>query len=83
MRFFRDMMHKDMEGERTAVQRGPASLLALLPQEFTREQVREVRMAQGMQPNPKNMLAQWVHRGFVRHDEERGVYLKLKIENPI
>ena len=78
MRFFRDMMHKDMEGERTAVQRGPASLLALLPQEFTREQVREVRMAQGMQPNPKNMLAQWVHRGFVRHDEERGVYVKMK-----
>ena len=78
MRFFRDMMHKDMEGERTAVQRGPASLLALLPHEFTREQVREVRMAQGMQPNPKNMLAQWVHRGFVRHDEERGVYVKMK-----
>jgi hypothetical protein len=35
-------------------------------------------MAQGMQPNPKNMLAQWVHRGFVRHDEERGVYVKMK-----
>jgi len=78
LRFFRDMMHKDMEGERTAVQRGPASLLALLPQEFTREQVREVRRAQGMQPNPKNMLAQWVYRGFVRHDEERGVYVRLK-----
>ena len=31
MRFFRDMMHKDMEAERTAVQRGPASLLAMLP----------------------------------------------------
>ena len=81
MRFFRDMMHKDMEGERTAVQRGPASLLALLPHEFTREQVREVRRAQGMQPNPKNMLAQWVYRGFVQHDEERGVYVKLKVEN--
>lgn len=46
-----------------------------------REQVREVRRAQGMQPNPKNMLAQWVYRGFVRHDEERGVYVKLKVEN--
>ena len=80
LRFFRDMMHKDMEGERTAIQRGPASLLALLPREFTREQVREVRMAQGMQPNPKNMLAQWVHRGFVRHDEQRGVYVKLRDE---
>ena len=78
MRFFADMMHKDMEGERTAVQRGPASLLALLPREFTRQQVQDMRVAQGLNPNPKNMLAQWVHRGFVRHDDERGLYVKMK-----
>ena len=77
LRFFSDMMHKAMEGERTAVQRGPASLLAQLPEEFTREQVKELRMAQGMKPNPSGMLRQWTFRGFVREDASRGVYVKL------
>ena len=78
MRFFADMIHKDMADERAAVQRGPVSLLALLPREFTRQQVQDVRVAQGLKPNPKNMLAQWVYRGFVHHDTERGVYLKVE-----
>ena len=80
MRFFADMIHKDMADERAAVQRGPVSLLALLPHEFTRQQVQDVRVAQGLKPNPKNMLAQWVYRGFVHHDTERGVYVKMKSE---
>ena len=78
MRFFADMIHKDMADERAAVQRGPVSLLALLPREFTRQQVQDVRVAQGLKPNPKNMLAQWVYRGFVHHDTERGVYVKIE-----
>ena len=77
MRFFRDMMHKDMEAERAAVQRGPASLLAMLPEEFTREQVKELRMAQGLEPNPKHMLSAWKKRGFVVFDESRGIYAKV------
>ena len=79
MRFFADMIHKDMADERAAVQRGPVSLLALLPREFTRQQVQDVRVAQGLKPNPKNMLAQWVYRGFVHHDTERGVYVKMRV----
>ena len=59
------------------MQRGPASLLAQLPEEFTREQVKELRMAQGMKPNPSGMLRQWTFRGFVREDASRGVYVKL------
>ena len=78
MRFFSDMMHKDMEEERSAVQRGPVSLLALLPQEFTKQQVQEVRVAQGMSPNPKNMLNSWKQRGYIVLDHERGVYMKCK-----
>ena len=72
------MMHKDMEEERSAVQRGPVSLLALLPQEFTKQQVQEVRVAQGMSPNPKNMLNSWKQRGYIVLDHERGVYMKCK-----
>ena len=78
MRFFRDMLHKDLEGEKTALQRGPVSLLALLPMEFTRQQAEELRVAQGMKPNPKAMLSTWKKRGYVTLDEQRGVYVQTK-----
>ena len=76
MRFFSDMLTKDMEGEREALQRGPVNLLSLLPQEFTKQQVQEVRIAQGMTPNPKEMLRNWVRRGYIIKDSERSVYVK-------
>ena len=43
MRFFFDMLHSDIEGERSALQRGPVSLLSMLPKEFTREEVKALR----------------------------------------
>ena len=43
MRFFRDMLRSDIEGERAALQRGPVGLLPLLPQEFTRDDVRALQ----------------------------------------
>ena len=76
MRFFSDMLTKDMEGEREALQRGPVNLLSLLPQEFTKQQVQEVRVAQGMKPNPHDMLRQWVKRGFIERDGKSDVYKK-------
>lgn len=76
MRFFRDMLHKDLEGEKTALQRGPVSLLALLPDEFTKQQVQELRIAEGMKPNPKDMIDNWVKRGQVTRGDERGVFVK-------
>ena len=78
MRFFRDMLHKDLEGEKTALQRGPVSLLALLPDEFTKQQVQELRIAEGMKPNPTGMIGQWVSRGYVVRDDARGVFVKSK-----
>ena len=76
MRFFRDMLHSDLAGEETAKQRGPVGLLPMLPKEFTREEVRALRIAQGMKPNPSDMLCQWVKRGVVVRDDERGVFVK-------
>ncbi len=75
-RFFRDMLHKDLSGEKTSLQRGPVSLLALLPDEFTKQQVRELRIAEGMTPDPKMMLVNWMRRGQVVKDDARGVYVK-------
>ena len=76
MRFFRDMLHSDIEGERTALQRGPVGLLSMLPKEFTREEVKALRIAQGMKPDPRNVLNMWQRRGLVMKDENRDVFVK-------
>ena len=77
MRFFRDMLHNDLDGKKTALQRGPVGLLSLLPKEFTSEQVRELRMAQGMKPDPKDMLKNWLKRGHIEYLSDRSVYAKV------
>ena len=78
MRFFSDMMHRDIEGERTALQRGPVSLLELLPREFTREQAVHLRLAQGLSADARGILSVWKRRGLVTYDEERKVYINNK-----
>ena len=76
MRFFRDLMRSDLEGERTAIQRGPVGLLSMLPGEFTREDVKALRIAQGMKADPAALINKWVTRKQVLRDVERGVYVK-------
>ena len=78
MRFFRDMLHSDLHGEESAKQRGPVGLLPLLPKEFTRDDVRALRIAQGMKPDPKVVLSQWLAKGAVVRDDDRGLYVKVK-----
>ena len=78
MRFFSDMIRSDLQGEKTSIQRGPVSLLALLPKEFTREDVRALRIAQGMKPDPREILAQWVKRSLIIKDDSRNLYIKVK-----
>ena len=75
MRFFRDMLHSDIEGERTAIQRGPVGLLSMLPREFTREQVRDLRISQGMSADPRHMLGNWLKRGLISRDDESGLFV--------
>lgn len=56
------------------------NLLSLLPDEFTREQARNMRRDMGKGTSSKemkNMLAQWVHCKKIRFDKEREIYLKL------
>ena len=76
MRFFRDMLRNDIEGERTAIQRGPVGLLSMLPNEFTHEDVKALRIAQGMSPDPRDVLSKWVKRGNIAKDPSRGMYVK-------
>ena len=53
--------------------------MTLLPNEFTRDQARNMRRDIGRSTNMKdvrNMLNQWVYRGIVRYDEARNIYVK-------
>ena len=77
MRFFRDMLHNDIEGERSAIQRGPVGLLTMLPKEFTREQVRDLRIKQGMKADPRSVINQWVSRNLVVRNETSNTYIKV------
>jgi len=52
------------------------NLLCLMPTEFTRQMAQDMRIAQGRKPNPRNMLAQWVFRGYIAYDKARDVYVK-------
>ena len=79
MRFFRDMMHSDLEGERSAIQRGPVGLLSMLPKEFTREDVKALRIAQGMKPDPSALLRKWIERGVVSKSDSNGLYVKCGV----
>ena len=78
MRFFGDLLHQDLEAEAAAGTANPRNLLDLLPREFTRQMAQDLRTSQGRKPNPRNMLAQWVHRGYIHYDEARAVYVKVK-----
>ena len=78
MRFFRDMLHRDLDGEKNSLQRGPVGLLSMLPDEFTREQVRDLRIKQEMKADPRAMISHWVTKGHIYHDSVRGCYVKQR-----
>ena len=54
----------------------PVDLLTMLSKEFTREEVKALRVAQGIKPDLKNLICQWLNRGQVVKDNARDVYLK-------
>ena len=51
--------------------------------EFSREQARNMRRDAGRSTSSKdvrNMLSQWMYRGFIRFDKERNMYVKTSTE---
>ena len=78
--YFGDLIEQST-GETPDNSRYTTSLVTLLPQEFTREQARNMRRDIGRSTNLKdvrNMLNQWVYRGIVRYDEKRNIYVKFE-----
>ena len=67
MAFFGEAIENaNRSAEEKTSRRGPRNLLDLLPQEFTIHDADLIRQANGMDTRgTRNMLHQWVHRGYV------------------
>ena len=69
MQFFGDDIAKANSGEDSRIgKRGPQNLLELLPDEFTTEDAKRVRLQQGLDNSGnrcRNMIYQWMNRKYV------------------
>ena len=59
-------------------QSGPQNLLELLPDEFTKEDYRQMRQSQGRTGDGDSTLRSWVKRGHVVFDDVSGRYCKTE-----
>ena len=77
MLYFGQQLEKELR-EEVEIQRqsGPRNLLELLPDEFTREQYRQMRQGQGKTGDGNDTLRKWITRGHIAHDEATGRYCK-------
>lgn len=56
-------------------------LLGMLPKEFTREQVRDLRIKQGMKPDPKGAISKWKQRGLIVAGEAPNTYVRVEVDS--
>ena len=79
MLYFGKQLEKELRDE-IEIQRqsGPQNLLSLLPDEFTKEQYRQMRQGQGKSGDGEATLRQWIKRGHIAYDEVNGHYFKTE-----
>ena len=78
MRFFGDAIKKaEREGDQES-KKGPASILAFLPDKFSYQQVETLRLKNDMNAKgTAKMLRNWLHRGYIEKEESDSVTQKL------
>jgi hypothetical protein len=79
MLYFGQQLEKELRDE-VEIQRqsGPQNLLALLPDEFSKEEYRLMRQQHGKSGNGDSTLRQWQSRGYIVFDEVSGRYCKTE-----
>ena len=79
MLYFGQQLEKELR-EEVEIQRqsGPQNLLELLPDEFSKEQYRQMRQQQGKTGNGDGTLRSWSKRGYIVIDESTGNYCKTE-----
>lgn len=79
MHFFGQQTADANAGEKINSKRGRQNLLDLLPEIFTLQQAQEIRQQQGMDKNARQMLCQWVYRGYIVRNDIKNVYSKTDL----
>ena len=79
MLYFGQQLEKELR-EEVEIQRqsGPQNLLELLPDEFTKDQYRQMRQQQGKSGSGDGTLRSWQSRGYIIFDEVSGRYCKTE-----
>ena len=79
MLYFGKQLEKELR-EELDIQRqsGPQNLLGLLPDEFTKEQYRQMRQSQGKSGDGESTLRSWANRKYIAFDETSGRYCKTE-----
>ena len=79
MLYFGQQLEKELR-EEVEIQRqsGPQNLLELLPDEFAKEQYRQMRQQQGKSGSGDATLRSWQSRGYIVYDEVSGRYCKTE-----
>ena len=73
MRFFGDMIAKEMNSAERSSKRGPENLLQLLPDVFTLSQLEALRLEHGLeQKGTKGIIRQWIHRQYIERIKPQG-----------
>ena len=79
MIYFGKQLEKELlEEKEIQHQSGPMNLLELLPDEFNKEQYRQMRQSQGKSGNGDSTLRSWQSRGYIDFDEVSGKYCKTE-----
>ena len=78
MRFFGDAIKKaERDGDQES-KKGPASILAFLPDKFSYQQVESLRLKNDMNAKgTAKMLRNWLHRRYIEKEESDSVTQKL------
>ena len=78
MRFFGDAIKKAERDADQESKKGPASILAFLPEKFSYQQVESLRLKNDMNAKgTAKMLRNWLHRGYIEKEESDSVTQKL------
>ncbi len=79
MLYFGQQLEQELR-EEVEIQRqsGPQNLLALLPDEFTKEEYRLMRQRQGKSGDGESTLRVWQNRGYIAYDAVSGRFMKTE-----
>ena len=79
MLYFGQQLEKELREEvEIQHQSGPQNLLELLPDEFSRDQYRQMRGSMGRKGDGESTLRTWAARGYIAYDDVSGRYCKTE-----